>query len=155
MKKTLVTIAATLAVVASSFAQGTVTFANTATSLITKETSSVDSTPISMPLSATSGGRIELMWAPVGTTDPNLFVDALTLVTVNTTANGITDFHTAPGRFSGGAATVLGNANAGGPVALLLRGWTGGFASYAAPGLWDPSYEASQLAERHGMAGHR
>jgi hypothetical protein len=127
MKKTLVTIAAAVAVVASSYAQGTVTFANLASSLVTRQTSALNSTPISMQV---GGGHVELLWAPSGTTDLGLFQPALTLATANTTANGITDFHTAPGRFSGGAATV-NTAVAGGGVALYLRGWTGNSATYA------------------------
>jgi len=116
MKKTLATIITVGALVASSYAQGTVTFNNSATTLVRLWTSASDSTLISMPV---GGGRVELLWAPVGTTDRNLFSSV-----------AVTGFTTAPGRFSGGAQTITGIAPGGG-AALVVRGWNGASLTWA------------------------
>lgn len=114
MKKTLATIITVGALVASSYAQGTVTFNNSATTKVTI----LDGTGarVDMPV---GGGRVELLWAAVGTTDPLLFSSV-----------ALTGFTTAPGRFSGGAVTVPTTV-AGGPAALVVRGWTGSSLTWA------------------------
>lgn len=113
-----------------SFAQGTVVFANTAATTV-KIANTPDEPPVNVGLTADSGAYVQLLWAPLGTTDLNLFLPVATQVTQYTTANGITDFHTVPGLFFGGVATV-NVSTPGGGVALVLRGWTGGFDSYEA-----------------------
>jgi hypothetical protein len=65
------------------------------------------------------GGRVELMWAAVGTTELNLFSSV-----------AITGFTTVPGRFTGGTVTIPTTV-AGGPVALVVRGWTGASLTWA------------------------
>jgi hypothetical protein len=116
MKKTLATIITVGALVASSYAQGTVNFANAAASVVKKWTTLTDSTLVNMPV---GGGRVELLWAAVGTTDLNLFSSV-----------GITGFNTAPGRFSGGTLTIPTTV-AGGGAALVVRGWTGASLTWA------------------------
>jgi len=116
MKKTVATILTAAALVGSAYAQGTVTFNNSATSLVNKWTSMTDPTPVVMPV---GGGHVELLWAATGTTDVTLFSSV-----------SITDFHTAPGRFSGGAVTVP-TAVAGGGAAFVIRGWTGSSLTWA------------------------
>ena len=115
MKKTLATIVTSAALVACSYAQGTVNFANAAASVVKIQTSQVDPTLINMPV---GGGRVELLWAAVGTTDLGLFSSV-----------GSTGFTTAPGRFSGGTLTVPTTV-AGGGAALVVRGWTGSSATW-------------------------
>lgn len=127
MKKSIITVLAAVAVAATSYGQGTVTFANTAATHVRIQTSPNDPTLISMPV---GGGAVQLLWAPVGTTDLELFNPVQTPATANTTADGITRFVTAVGRFSGGAATVPG-ISAGGIAALVVRGWTGDYANWA------------------------
>lgn len=116
MKKTLATIITVGALVASSYAQGTVTFNNSATTQVKLWTSLTDNTLVNMPV---GGGRVELLWAAVGTTDLALFSSV-----------GTTGFTTAPGRFSGGAVTIPTTV-AGGPAALVVRGWNGASLTWA------------------------
>ncbi len=109
MKRTLATLLTVAALVVSAYAQGTLNFANSATSLVQQWTSTSDPTLIPMPV-----GRVELMWAEVGSTDLPLFSSVAI-----TTVGGV-----APGRFSGGTVTIP-TPVAGGPVALAIRCWTG------------------------------
>ncbi len=117
MKKPLTTLLAVGALVASAYAQGTVTFNNSATTKVTTQTSLFDLTPVDMPV---GGGRVELLWAEVGRTDYWLWTDSV----------AITGFNTVPGRFSGGTVTIP-TPVAGGPVALVVRGWTGNSPTWA------------------------
>jgi len=122
MKKTLVTMLAAIAVAASSYGQGTVTFNNTAAAIVQQRTSPVNSALISVPA---NGGKVELLWAPVGTTDLGLFTPVGAVVNITPTA----------GRFTGGTRTIpagtgLSGIVAGGQVALAVRGWTGTAASW-------------------------
>jgi hypothetical protein len=110
MKRIYATILTIGALVASAYAQGTVTFNNSAAAVVKQWTSWTDSTLINVPV---GGGRVELMWAAVGTTDLALFSSV-----------AITGFNTVPGRFNGGVVTIP-TPVAGGPVALVVRGWTG------------------------------
>jgi hypothetical protein len=116
MKKTLATIITVGALVASSYAQGTVNFANAAASVVKQWTTLTDSTLINVPV---GGGRVELLWAAVGTTDLNLF-----------SSTGATPGFIAPGRFSGGTITIPTTV-AGSGVALVVRGWTGSSLTWA------------------------
>jgi hypothetical protein len=108
MKKTLVTMLAAVALTATSFGQGTINFLNTASTLVT-----IDG------VAATSGqgAKVELLWAPLGTTDLGLFqlVEPSTSVSVGVPLAG---------RFSGGVRTVPGIA-AGGIVNIIVRGYVG------------------------------
>lgn len=129
MKKILVTILVTGALSVASYGQGTISFANNASSLVRIQTSPTDSTLINMPA---GGGYVQLLWAPIGTVDLGAFT-AVTGSGVsggnNSTLNGIADYHGAPGRFNGGTVTVPG-ITPGGGVALVVRAWTGSAASY-------------------------
>jgi hypothetical protein len=116
MKKTLATIITVGALVASSYAQGTVNFANAAASVVKQWTTLTDSTLINVPA---AGGRVELLWAAVGTTDLSAFSS------INATAGFI-----APGRFSGGTVTVPVTV-AGSGAAFVVRGWTGSSLTWA------------------------
>jgi hypothetical protein len=116
MKKTLATIITVGALVASSYGQGTVTFNNVTASVVKQWTTLSDSTLINVPVGA---GRVELLWAAVGTTDLNLFSSVATTPIANVA-----------GRFAGGAQTIIGIAP-GGPVALVIRGWTGASTTWA------------------------
>lgn len=116
MKKTLATMITVSALVASSYAQGTVTFNNNAATVVKQWTSLTDSALINVPV---GGGRVELLAGPAGSTDLNLF-----------TSVAVTGFNTVPGRFSGGAQTVTGIAP-GGNATLVVRGWTGGSLTWA------------------------
>lgn len=106
MKKTLVTMLAAIAVAASSYAQGTVTFANAATSII--QLNGVSAT-------SAAGVKATLWAAPQGTTDVNLFTLVGAAVNVGTPQAG---------RFSGGTYTVPAGTP-GGSVALLVRAFVG------------------------------
>lgn len=101
---------------ASSYAQGTVNFANAAASVVKQWTTLTDPTLINVPA---AGGRVELLWAAVGTTDLTAFSS------INATANFI-----APGRFSGGTVTIPVTV-AGSGAALVVRGWTGASLTWA------------------------
>ena len=125
MKKTLVTMLAAAAMVASSYGQGTVTFNNTAGTLVTKDTAPGNATQVSV-VGNPSAGKVELLWAPVGTTDLQLFTPVGAVVNIAPT----------PGRFTGGTRTIPAGSgatgiSAGGAVALVVRGWTGTATSWA------------------------
>lgn len=130
MKKVLTTISM-VAVAASCFAQGTVGFANNASTLVRKWTSPTDMTLVSAPITTT---RVEFMWAADGTTEPGMFE---TVAGVNPLA-----LSPVPGRFSTATAITVPGIAAGGIISAVVRGWTGGFADYAsayAAGLVDPN----------------
>lgn len=110
MKKTLVTMLAAVAVAVSSYGQGTVNFVNGSTSLVTIE---------GVSAASSAGAKIQLLWAPAGTTDINLFTAFGTLINVGSPT---------PGRFAGGIQTIP-TPQAGGTAAVVLRGFVG--ADYA------------------------
>lgn len=117
MKKTLVTMLAAAAVVASSFGQGTVNFAS-GTQTVRKETS--PGVFVAVPLA--DAGQVQLFWAPVGTTDVGLF----TAIGASTTVGAASP----AGRFVGGTRTIPAGAGLtgiapGANVALIVRGWIG------------------------------
>lgn len=109
MKKTLVTVLAAAAMVATSYGQGTISFANGAAQLITLDGS---------PAAAASAAKVQLYWAPAGTTDFNLFQAAGAAVNVGVPLAG---------RFSGGTRTVglTGDGNAGGTYAIAVAAYIG------------------------------
>jgi hypothetical protein len=117
MKKTLVTMLAAVAMAASSYAQGTVSFVNTAGTLV--QINGVSAT-------TAAGAKVELVWAPVGTLDINLF--QLVPGTAATVGSPLA------GRFSGGVRTIpqgtgSGGIAAGGLALIAVRGYVG--ADYA------------------------
>jgi len=72
-----------------------------------------------------NGGRVEVLWAPVGTTDPFLFQPLGPVVTI----------YPVPGRFIGGVRTVpwgygSSGIEPGGLVTLMVRGWVGSASSW-------------------------
>ena len=110
MKKTLSPILTVGVWVASADAQGSVTFNNSATSIVYRQVYLGSPDLIPMPV---GGGHVELLWAEFGTADLSLFSSV-----------AITDFHTAPGRFNGGVVTVP-LTTPGGGASFYIRGWTG------------------------------
>lgn len=121
MKKTLVTLLAAAAVVASSYGQGTVTFsASSGTFKVNKEAvpgSGIFNTAVP----SSDGAKVVLLWAPVGTTDVALFSAVGALVNVGTPVAGY---------FSGGTRTIPAGSGAtgiapGGQVALVVQGFIG------------------------------
>lgn len=125
MKKTLVTMLAAAAVVASSYGQGTLTF-TTLANQVTKDTAAGNSVQVNVGTGA-ANGQFEILWAPVGTTDLNSFtLIPGAIVTCSPTA----------GRLTGGARTIPAGSGfagiaPGAVVSAVIRGWTGGAASYA------------------------
>jgi len=116
MKKLLLTAIA-LAATLSTYGQGTVTFANSASSLVKLEPT-VGAALQNVPTG--NAYMVALYWAPVGTTDPN----AAAWQVVGT-ATGISPV---AGRFNGGTIRIDGIA-AGGSVAMQVRGWEAAFGS--------------------------
>jgi hypothetical protein len=108
MKKILLTMLASAAVVASSYAQGTISFANGANQLITLN---------GVSAAAAAGVKVQILWAPIGVTDVGLFT-AGPVVNVGTPLAG---------RFSGGTTTVglVGDGNNGGNYNIAVRGYVG------------------------------
>lgn len=125
MKKTLITLMAIGAASTMAFAQGTVLFNNSASTLVM-----VDPGDGSAPVpAAANSGFVQLLWAPVGTTDLNLFQPTQNTAGANITENGAARF-LAPGRFSAGVVTIPSIAPGGG-AALVVRGWLGAAPTWA------------------------
>jgi hypothetical protein len=126
MKKLLLTTLAAVALVGSSYAQGTLLF-QTGTGTILKQTSAADSASVQVGTGA-ANGLFELLWAPAGTTDLALFSSVPgALVSCSPTA----------GRLTGGSRTINGIA-AGAIVSVVFRGWTGGAADWtSSTAAWD------------------
>jgi len=102
---------------ASSFAQGTVHFANTTTTQITTNSGFI-SQPGQLPNqfgNAQFGYEVGLYIAPQGTTDPAAF----TLMGPTTTNIGAPF----PGIFNGGSSFVISN-NTGQTIAFQVRAWS-------------------------------
>lgn len=114
MKKLLLTMLAASALAASSYGQGTI---NVAYSL-----GGANGVRVEGVLAAgAAGARIELLWAPQGTTDLGLFTPLGALINVGTPTAG---------NFSGGTRTIAGIGQ-GAIVSIYLRGFTiGSGASY-------------------------
>lgn len=111
MKK-LIALAFGLALGGSVFAQGTVTFSNDGSTLV-RTNDGVNSGVL-----VVNGGKVELMYGASGT---NLVWNSL----------GINNITPIAGRFSGGTKTTGSDIPGGSGVWLMVRGWTGNFATYA------------------------
>jgi len=121
MKKNLAILAALMVAAVSASAQGTVAFANSPTSLVTRD---------GISLANTANGRVQLAWAAEGVSLTAWSPD-MTLASwlgmnpgvslIDGTANvGVP----LAGRFSGGAKTIP-TAVAGGVVQGVVIGWAG------------------------------
>lgn len=118
MKKTLVTVLAAAALVASSYGQGTIAFGNSTGPTVNYE--QVLNSGVFVPAPSSVSPRVELLWAPVGTTDISLF----SLVPGNVVNVGIP----VAGRFSGGTRTIpagtgFAGIGQGAIVDVIVRGW--------------------------------
>lgn len=131
MKKYLSILAVTL-VAASAFAQGTVSFVNTASQLIL-----IDGTAVA----AAQNGRVHLLWAPESQVITPW--SASVPLDVYMTANSLRYVSGAAanvgvplgGRFSGGTRTAQELTPSGAVAQFVVIGWAGGttaFADYAA-----------------------
>ena len=111
MKKSLA-FTITLCLCASAFGQGTIHFANTASSLVT-----------------INGGpaidyHVSLYWGVVGSTEAQVVQIGASLGNLNPAL---------PGRFSSGVSYVTGNGTAPGANGIFeVRGWTGNFTTWEA-----------------------
>lgn len=103
----------------TSQGQGTITFNNSATTLVVYQLNygSPDTAPVPV-----GSGYVELFWAPLGTTDLQLFqpVPGLNPLPISVQA----------GRFTGGTRTIPAGSGftgiaPGALVSAYLRGWTG------------------------------
>lgn len=106
MKKTLLTILAVGALAASSFAQGTINVAYSTGG----NTVRIDG----VAANSAANARVELLWAPQGTTELSAFTPLGGLINVGTPIAGY---------FSGGTRTIQGIAP-GAIVAVYVRGFT-------------------------------
>jgi hypothetical protein len=135
MKK-LLGIVATSALAVSAFAQGTVVFNNSGSSLVKQWTSSSDSTLMNVPK---AGGSVQLFYAATGTayhsllgtlgaTGAPLNYSSLSgYLTANAgwTAGPITSIlPIAAGQFNGSTVTLTG-ITAGGNASYAILGWNG------------------------------
>ncbi len=113
------------ALATSLFAQGTVWFANTPTTLVT----TFDGTPV-----PTNGGFVELCWALPGTTyvpwDGSLTPSAWLAQNAGWTGltSSIRQIGPVPGRFLG-ATFTLPTTYAGGAIEMFVLGWTGNYSN--------------------------
>jgi hypothetical protein len=135
MKKTILTLVAAV-VMTSAYGQGTVTW-QTGSGTVRKETSNTDTVLVNVGTGA-ANGLFELLWAPAGTTDLNLF---------NAVPGGLISCSPVAGRLTGGVRTVP-TAVAGDVVALVMRGWTGGAADWAAT---TPLWNTGQIARGYSQ----
>ena len=108
MKKLIIIAIAAMCAV-QSYAQGTVTFNNASTSVIT------NSAGASLPA---AGITVGLYFAPAGTVLESAFA-----------LQGTTTIAPVPGRFTGGTRVLTGIAE-GAQAAIQIRAWSGAFATY-------------------------
>lgn len=125
MKKTLVTILAAAAVVASSYGQGTVVFTGSSGTYKVMQEAVLGSGVFNTAVPSSTAAKVQLLWAPVGTVNSSLFVPVGAAVNVGVPVAGY---------FSGGNRTIPAGADftgitPGGQVALIVQGWIG--TSYA------------------------
>lgn len=106
MKKILITVAVASAMITSSFAQGTVNAAYS-TGANTVKVDGVNA-------NNAAGARVEILWAPLGSTDLGLFQPVGGIINVGVPVAGY---------FSGGTRTITGIAP-GAVVSMVVRGWT-------------------------------
>jgi len=132
MKKYLSIIAiAAVACASSAFAQGTVGFQNSSSSLVQQWTDNNNSTLISVPKGA---GFVQLFYAPAGTAftpwdgqSGNSWING----NAGWTLSAATPIAPIAGRYSGGVITLAGIA-AGNSFDFVLLGWTGAAADFDA-----------------------
>jgi len=112
MKKLVLSLAL-VAATSGAFAQGLISFLNSASTLVTLSSNSVNlgSTPTTL-----GQFRYELFVAPAGTLTPASFVSTGIIGTNQASA----------GRFTGGANLSVAGAPAGSTRAILVRGWSTG-----------------------------
>jgi len=118
MKHIILSALAACLLTLTSSGQGTVSFNNTGTTLFQYRDFSTGYVPTPVP---TGAGMVELLWAPLGTSDLSLF-QVLPGVT------GVSPI--TPGRFSGGTRTIPAGSGftgiaPGDTVSLVIRGWKG------------------------------
>jgi hypothetical protein len=107
MKKTILAVLAVAAMAASSYGQGTIVFQNGTANLISYN---------GVSATAAMGVKVQLWYAPAGTTDLNLFQALANITAVGTPLAG---------RFGAGTLTIPGVTPAGGTVAAIVRGFDG------------------------------
>ena len=117
MKKLLL-LAGLLAIATSTFGQGTIIFGNTSTTLIRTNDLAGN---VGLISGATGAYHFELLVAPWGTTVTPSSVSLGPWVVMANAANN----PFLPGRFLGGTPTNT-FASAGGPMAVIVRGWLAG-----------------------------
>jgi hypothetical protein len=130
MKKLLLTTALGL-LAASGFAQGTITFANDAATLVTTNDLAAGGAHTGAATSA-NGTRVVLYYSTAAVA-PAINTGNLTDLTGWTLSSPSTpDIAGTPlaGRFSGGTQTT-DSSGGGATVWVMVRGWTGGFADWA------------------------
>ena len=116
MKK-LIVLSSVLVIAGSAFAQGSIGMANTSTTLVQYQAAGGDIFPV-----PPTGGKVELLWAPLGTIDPSDF---------NPVANSIVTINPVAGRFSKSTAVTIPAGSGftgiapGAVVSAILRGWMG------------------------------
>lgn len=135
MKKYLGILAVT-AMAVSAFAQGTVSFVNSSTSLVKAGTDAATAQPIPV-----NGGFVELLWAPSGTAlaapwNPNAPVSLTAFLAANPGWQALPASikavgPIAAGRFNAGAVTVP-TATPGAPIQAAVAAWRGNFATFDA-----------------------
>jgi len=130
MKKILITLSLA-AIVSSSQAQGLINFFNSASTLVTLSSNSVNlgSTPTTL-----GQFRYELFIAPAGTANSALFTSAGNIATNQASA----------GRFTGGANASVAGAPAGSTRAILVRGWSTGLGA---------NYSSALVNYNQGLGG--
>jgi hypothetical protein len=122
MKKVLISALA-LMVAVGVYAQGSINFANNASSKVMISPNLDGSAAVAAPVGATY--QVGLYWAPAGTTDPNSSAFQL----VGASANIVP----LAGLFSGGTRTVPGGASGIAPGAICavqIRGWQASAGNY-------------------------
>jgi hypothetical protein len=129
MKKLLLTALTTMAAV-GIYAQGSVLFNNSSTTLV-KLLNPADQTLSSAPVGSTY--TVGIWWAAAGTTDEAAF--AFTGVT--------TTISPAPGRFTGLGKTITQVPTPGGTIAMQIRGWQTDAGSYDAAAASSDKYFGS------------
>jgi hypothetical protein len=131
MKKILCTLAV-VGLAVSVHAQGTVTFANSSSTLVKmKEPTQPDSAAVNLPA---QGGFVQLLWAPQGTAFNPINGTLASWLTANPAWKAVPEsirVINPAGRFNAGTLT-LPTATPGAVVEAAVIGWKGNAASYDA-----------------------
>lgn len=117
MKKIILALVSILTLCSTGFSQGTFLLSNSSASLFQYRDPFNNYTPTPIPL---NGGKVEALWAPLGTMDLSAFQPVGLVVSVLPS----------PGRFVGGTMTIpAGNGfngiAPGAQVSMVIRGWQG------------------------------